>query len=70
MKLIQFPKKEKKQSKKASTVKGDFCFNWKDVELVECSEKLTAILHFKSGRAVRAQMSFEEARSRFLKTRR
>ena len=68
MKLIQFPKKESKSQTKP--MQGSICFNWNDVELVECSENGKGILHFRSGRTYTSGSSYEDMRKNYMKHQR
>ena len=70
MKLIAFPTKKKEKSQQVSKpILGDICFNWQDVEIVECSKDGNTIIHFYSGRTFNSRRPFAEGREAFLNAR-
>ena len=69
MKLIQLPIKKSKSQIKEKPIQGNICFNWSDVEIVECSKNGNGVLHFRSGREYTSDTGFEAMREKFLKTR-
>lgn len=64
MKLIMFPIKKSQQTSKP--VLGDICFDWRNVEFVECSKDDSTIIHFYSGKTFKSKKPFIEGRKAFL----